>query len=357
MQVTHEVEVDVRRDVQFGTLHPIGAIEAHIKVPYKAERLRHSRRKAKVDVPEPIIQLQGVEDVVFVERRAERRKGRDELLAIEVDVILIEIHFREHFRLEEGHKLFGHHIIHTGMLFSFGDGAVQVACILPVMLLNAFVGRNWQHWSTRYYSGVDEVFDELELLLPTGKVTAAEVVQRIGHVVIASLTEVVIFLGRMVVLVFDDVAYQDDSRVVLAAIAFTFGLDHHFAQLHVLREHLDSHIHLTIAGHDGLRVVAKITELNDATWTGEHREVALCIGDSAVGSTFFRNVYKVERLASDAVQHLSLHGDTCHLLVLIPSLCRQSRRHRSKQKNGEYRKKDLSYFLIHTNFYRLLLVS
>ena len=357
MQVTHEVEVNVRRDVQFSTLHPIGAIEAHIKVPYKAERLRHGRCKAKVDVPEPIIQLQGVEDVVFVERRAERRKGRDELLAIEVDVILVEIHFREHFRLEEGHKLFGHHIIHTGMLLSLGDSAVQVAGILPVMLLNAFVGRNGQHWRTRHNSGVDEVFDELELLLPTGKVTAAEVVQRIGHVVISSFAEVVIFLGRMVVLVLDDVAYQDDGRIILAAITFTLRLDHHFAQLYVLREHLDGHIHLTIASHDGLRVVAKITELNDTTRTCEHREVALCIGDSAVGSTFFRNVYKVERLACDAVQHLSLHGDTCHLLVLIPILCRQCSRHSSKQKDGEYGKKDLSYFLIHINFFRLLLVS
>ena len=336
VQIAHEVEVDVGRDVELGTLYPVGTVEADVEVSDKAERLRHGGRKTQVDVIQTVVELQRVEDIIFIEGGTKRRDGRNELLAIEVDVVLVEVHLGEDLGLEQGHELFGHHVVHTCVLFGLGDGTVQVAGILPIMLLHTFVGRNGQHGCAGDDGGVDELLDELELLLPTGQMAAAEVVQRIGHVVVAGFAEEVVLLGRMVVLVLDDVANEDDGGVVLAAIAFPLGLDHHLAELHVLRHHLDDQFHLAVAGHDGLGVVAEITELDGTARTCQHRKVTLSIRNGTIGGTFFSNIHEVEGQTGDATQQDYQREKIIKTYFLIHNVCKDTKILRVMQILGTY---------------------
>ena len=240
---------------------------------------------------------------------AERRDGRDELLAVEVDVVFVQLHLGEDLVLEDGHQLVGHHVVKARMLLGLGHHAAQPALAAVVVALHALVGGAGQDGQARDEGRVDVLVDERELLHQLPDQAVVHVVQRVGHVVVTLLAEELLLAGRVVVLVGNDVAYQVYGRVVLAAVMLALGLDHHLAQLHVLRHEAHGDRHLAAAGRDELGVVAQVAELHLAARLHHHLEAAVQVGDRAVGRALLGDVHKVDGLLSEAVDHLSLQGD------------------------------------------------
>ena len=314
VHVTHEVQVDVGRDAEVGFLEEIGAVGRYIEVSDETELLGHQRCKTEVDVPVAVVERQRVKDIELIESDGETRQRIDELVGKHVDIVVVQIDFGKTFRLRLGHQVTRQHLVQTHMTLALTDGASALRITLIEDGGQTLVARCRENGTARI-GRINILVDVGELLFPTAIERTVEVVERIGGILI-TLTAIVIAFGqRVVVFVFDDLAYQFHRRIATAAIVFALGSDNDLRELVVVGNQHDNLLTALAAGRHLLGPISH-TRSNQHTIAAQQQGVtAVRVGDGAIGGAFLLEGDELQSFARNAVTHITGKGDTLRALL------------------------------------------
>ena len=291
----------------------VGAVERYVQMSRESERLGVEGYEGEVDAGLPA-DVEGVGQVVFVERGPHLRQGADELVGEEGDVVAVDVDVGHGDADGLLHALLRQHFVDAcltacadGLLFGVGRAAVVVGG-------QQFAVGHGEHGLPADGRGVDVVGQEVEFAVdPFLAFQAVEVVDEEGGLLVAVALPVVLFVGRVVVAVVYHPADELDGRVVLLAVVFAAGLHDDFLQGVGGGRQCDVQLGLRGGAYGaGVFVVShgRHCELGLRTAGGE-AEVAFVVGHASFGGSFQVDGCVGQRFLCQGIGYCPAQGVLC----------------------------------------------